>query len=153
MTPVVLLRESTLSLLYVHVIASHVFRLLTPLWQKPWLPRPGCSAILLGTIIITTHHLASVQQHLGNISRLPHLSGFSSPPRPSLALPTHFARPSTHPSPALCSGLSAGRCDICHSDEGRGTNPYPISDLSPSSHSLVSLTHSLPVSLPMKFRD
>lgn len=104
MIPVVLLRESTLSLLYVHVIASHVFCLPTPLWQPPRLPWAGCSAILLGTVTINTRHITSAQPHLSSISRLPHLSIFSSPPRPPLALPTHFTRPFTQPSLGFCCG-------------------------------------------------
>ena len=37
-----LLRDAAFSLLYVHVIASHVFCLSTPPRRNPWLPLAGC---------------------------------------------------------------------------------------------------------------
>lgn len=97
----------------------------------PW-QTPGClglDALLFCLAALTTYNLPrSISIAFRVFSTYP---PSPPPPRLPIALPPHFTRPSTHPTLALCSGLSAGWCDICHLDERRGTNPYPISDLFP----------------------
>lgn len=89
--------------------------------------------------------LVASQQHFTSSPLIQLL--FPSLQRPPLALPTHFTRPSTHPSLALCSRPLCWL--LWHLPFRRVKRDKPLSNRwpfspPPPSSSLVLLTHSVP---------
>lgn len=143
------------SLPTVRVIASHVFCLVTPLWENPQLPRSWLLCYSVWQDYYRRSPLSICPASPPHFTSSPLIPPSSPPPLSSFHPPT-LARPvpPLAPSLALFSGLTAGWRDICLSDRGRGTHLHPNSDLSPPlSPSLVSPTHSQPISLTVTSRD
>lgn len=117
----------TLNIPYIFMWLLHMhFTPQAPQWQDTPPPLTPSSHLLLCQSVWRDHyhHSTLASQHLPRgISATFHvctlLAGFPRPLHPSPALCSHFSRPATNQSPALCS-LFAGFADIFHLDTRRG---------------------------------
>lgn len=142
---------SWFNLAYAHVSISR-FTLYIGIPAHQWWGNLAASGTLPGESAQHDHYNCSPQHLPSSLSYLPHSFVFSFLSYPALSV-LIFTCPTVHHSLALCSGFSAGCCDICHLDEAK----EPLSNLwpSPAPHAprLVSLASALPSSLTMSFRD